>query len=292
MTEEEKIEKLVGDLKRAYKKNHTLTRANKSLRLQLHQASKKTLSQKTKHEVVKEVMSVRDQRRLKTGQIHKVFFAFQPFFTPTQIDCFCRPSWLRSRNWSDQDFELALSLRRLMSKKAFSVLRKKRLVPMPSLTSLRKYQREHCIVIHHNPNKTGSNLKGTSKKKAKRVIHAPTGASAGNTAITTTNKSYSIGGSKVIQAINVPVQHQVVNTGYDGQQIQIVNHNGATIGTVQGMLGNSSNIQTIQLQVVEAAPPPPTTTKVTKIANKTLDDNWKFIQVTPDGQTTTYIQQK
>ena len=75
-------------MKKTYKKNQSLAKANKSLRLQLHQASKKTLSQKSKHEVVREIMS--------------------PFFTQTQIDCFCRPSWLRSRNWGDQDFELGM----------------------------------------------------------------------------------------------------------------------------------------------------------------------------------------
>ena len=58
LNEEEKIEKLVADLKKAYKKNQTLAKANKSLRLQLHQATKKTLSQKSKHEIVREVMSV------------------------------------------------------------------------------------------------------------------------------------------------------------------------------------------------------------------------------------------
>ncbi len=56
--EEEKVEKLVLELKKAYKKNQNLAKANKSLRLQLHQATKKTLSQKTKHEIVREIMSV------------------------------------------------------------------------------------------------------------------------------------------------------------------------------------------------------------------------------------------
>ena len=75
------------------------------------QANKKTLSMKSKHEIAREVLS--------------------PFFTPTQIDCFCRPKWLRSRNWTEKDFEIALSLRKLMSKKAFGFLRKKRMIPMP-----------------------------------------------------------------------------------------------------------------------------------------------------------------
>lgn len=256
LSAEEKVEKLVYDLKKAYKKNQALAKANKSLRLQLHQASKKTLSQKSKHEVVREVMS--------------------PFFTQTQIDCFCRPSWLRSRNWGDQDFELALTLRRLMSKKAFSYLRKKRVVPMPSLTSLRKYQREHGIVIHHNLNKAGSSMKTGPKKKPKKTLGS----------LVQSAKSLS-GSTKVMQAINIPTSAVISNT-YDGQQIQIVNTNGTTIGTVQGVLAPSHSLQTIQLQVVDS---PPTTKSVTRV--KAVDqDNWKFIQVTPDGQTTTYIQQK
>lgn len=59
LNDEEKIEKLVTDLKKAYKKNQSMAKANKSLRLQLHQATKKTLSQKAKHEIVREIMSVR-----------------------------------------------------------------------------------------------------------------------------------------------------------------------------------------------------------------------------------------
>ena len=206
---------------------------------------------------------------------------FQPFFTPTQIDCFCRPSWMRSRNWSDTDFELALTLRKMMSKKAFGHLRKKRVVPMPSLTSLRKYQRERGIVINHNQNRSGgSNFKGSSgKKKAKKMIPPMVPMKT----ITTGG-----GAGKVMQAINVPVS-TIIPSHYEGQQIQIVNANGSTIGTVQGVLqGGSSQVQTIQLQVVDAEPPPPQ-----KIARmKASEENWKFIQVAEDGQTTTYIQQK
>lgn len=60
LSEEEKLAKLVAELRKAYKKNQSLAKANKSLRLQLHQATKKTLSQKTKHEIVREVMQVID----------------------------------------------------------------------------------------------------------------------------------------------------------------------------------------------------------------------------------------
>ena len=110
-----------------------------------------------------------------------------------------------------------------MSKKAFGYLRKKRVVPMPSLTSLRKYQRERGIVIHHNPNKTGINMKGASKKKAKKMLPLPSSIKNAMT------------GSKVMQAINLPV----IPSAYEGQQIQIVNANGATIGTVTRLVVKS-----------------------------------------------------
>ena len=151
---------------------------------------------------------------------------------------------------------------------------------MPSLTSLRKYQREHGIVIHHNPNKTGTNMKGAGAAKKKPTKKAQ---------MMTLPTTKGLNNSKIMQAIqHVPVS-TIIPSAYEGQQIQIVNASGATIGTVQGVLApnSSSQVQTIQLQVVDAPPPPP---KVTRL--KTDEENWKFIQVTPDGQTTTYIQQK
>ena len=150
LSDKEKIEKLSKQLLISYKKNATLARKNKSLRLQLYAACKKTLSQKAKMEVAKDVL--------------------KPFFTPTQIDCFCRPSWLRSRNWAEEDFQIALSLRKLMSKKAFGHLRKHRMVPMPSLTSLRKYNKMKGIVLQHNTmrfSNSRKNVKGIKKLKNK-----------------------------------------------------------------------------------------------------------------------------
>ena len=119
-----------------------------------------------------------------------------------------------------------------MSKKAFGFLRKKRVVPMPSLTSLRKYQRERGIVIQHNQNKTGVNLKGAGKKKPKKMIPMS------QTAIRSIGST-----SKMMQAINVPVS-TIIPSSYEGQQIQIVNASGAMIGTVQGVLaGNNQSSQ-------------------------------------------------
>jgi len=65
-----------------------------------------------------------------------------------------------------------------MSKKAFGFLRKKRMIPMPSLTSLRKYQRQNGIVINHSTHKgngqTASKKAGggsSKKQQAKRNMN-------------------------------------------------------------------------------------------------------------------------
>ena len=127
---------------------------------------KAKLSQETRKEIAREFLS--------------------PFFTPAQIDCFFRPEWIRHRNWQDQDYQIAISLRKLMSKKAFGYLRKKRLVPMPSLTSLRQYSRVHGITIPTpRPNapltvKPESGRTGLAKKSAKKS--AKTAVSAATTA--------------------------------------------------------------------------------------------------------------
>merc|ERR1711997_1144563 len=140
---------------------------------------------------------------------------------------------------------------------------------------------------NHNQNRSGGNFKGSSKKKpgsSKKMIPSMVPM-----------KTISTGGNagKVMQAINVPVS-TIIPSAYEGQQIQIVNASGATIGTVQGVLAannQSSQVQTTQLQVVDEHPPPPPQPPVMKRL-KTDEESWKFIQVTPDGQTTTYIQQK
>ena len=72
-----------------------------------------------------------------------------------------------------------------------------------------------------------------------------------------------------MQHINIPTSAMISNT-YDGQQIQIVNTNGTTIGTVQGVLAPSNQLQTIQLQVVDppAAPPQSKVQRVKAVTGK------------------------
>ena len=116
----EKLALIRQEIDEVYKKNRELVKKNKELRVELSKCQNKSLNKETKRKVAREFLA--------------------PFFTSAQIDCFFRPEWVRHRNWADKDFETALALRKLMSKKAFGYLRKKRLVPMPSLTSIRHYR--------------------------------------------------------------------------------------------------------------------------------------------------------
>ena len=53
-----------------------------------------------------------------------------------------------------------------MSKKAFGYLRKKRMVPMPSLTSLRKYNKMKGIVLQHNTMRVSNSRKSVKNIKS------------------------------------------------------------------------------------------------------------------------------
>ena len=101
LNDEEKIAKLVTDLKKAYKKNQSMAKANKSLRLQLHQATKKTLSQKAKHEIVREIMSVWKIYRLIIIQVSSIVIDIPAIFhsnanwllLPSILDALSQLEW-------------------------------------------------------------------------------------------------------------------------------------------------------------------------------------------------------
>ena len=120
LTDKEKLALIRHEIDQVYKTNMELVKKNKELRVQLASVRGTGMNKEARKKVAREFLL--------------------PFFTHAQIDCFFRPEWVRHRNWSDKDFETALTLRKLMSKKAFGYLRKKRLVPMPSLTSIRHYR--------------------------------------------------------------------------------------------------------------------------------------------------------
>ena len=223
LTPAERIAKLSKQLLISYKKNATLARKNKSLRLQLYAATKKTLSQKAKLEVAKDVL--------------------KPFFTSTQIDCFCRPSWLRSRNWAEEDFEIALALRKLMSKKAFGYLRKKRMVPMPSLTSLRKYNKSKGIVIQHNTMKFANSrksscLKNSNKKsKAQNAANMNKQRSEQNSTQLIQESQSSISQTQIVQQqqqeIRLVSKPEATNSQPHQQQPVFITTSGGELGNVE-----------------------------------------------------------
>ena len=111
LNDEEKIAKLVTDLKKAYKKNQSMAKANKSLRLQLHQATKKTLSQKAKHEIVREIMSVWKIYRLIIIQVSSIVIDIPAIFhsnanwllLPSILDALSQLEWPWLRTCLDSE---------------------------------------------------------------------------------------------------------------------------------------------------------------------------------------------
>ena len=106
---------------------------NDSLKIQLHQ-------QKAKGEKLK-TLSTKHSKKDKEQIVRNTL---SPFFSDTMISCFLRGKWNVVRNWSKEDIQLALTLR-LLSKKTYQLLRKKKLLPLPGLSTLRKYFREFQI---------------------------------------------------------------------------------------------------------------------------------------------------
>ena len=60
-----------------------------------------------------------------------------PFFTPAMIECFIKGTWKTVRNWGKEDICIALTLRQLR-KKAYEYLRKSKMIPLPSVSFLKK----------------------------------------------------------------------------------------------------------------------------------------------------------
>jgi len=125
LSDGEKLAFIRQEIQRVHAKNVDLVRKNKALRKQIVKEKMANLSQEDRKEIARDFL--------------------KPFFTQAQIDCFFRPQWIRHRSWKDEDFKIAIQLRKMMSKKAFTHLRKKRLVPMPSITSIRQYSMERGL---------------------------------------------------------------------------------------------------------------------------------------------------
>ena len=61
-----------------------------------------------------------------------------PFFTPAMINCFFRGTWKRVKNWSKDDIVLALTIR-LINRKLYLFIRRRKLIPLPGLSTLKNY---------------------------------------------------------------------------------------------------------------------------------------------------------
>ena len=118
-------ERLKRDLEKSRKSNNENREGKKYYKQKFiklkekFQKRKKSISKKEKKEIVHD--------------------ALKDIFTPKQIDCFLRgASWKQGKNWQQEDFSLALTLRTL-NKRTYNFLRDKKLLPMPAERTLRKY---------------------------------------------------------------------------------------------------------------------------------------------------------
>ena len=97
--------------------NQSLAQENESL--------KRTIREKNKQ--IKKLMN----KNLTRNEHYKVFKeVLSPAFTEAQINCLWKKDWQRCREWSHDDYSIAITLR-CISAKAYKFLRKSRMVPLP-----------------------------------------------------------------------------------------------------------------------------------------------------------------
>ena len=65
-------------------------------------------------------------------------------YTPEQIRLMFKSDWKRGKNWSHEDYTVALTLKHL-SRKTYQFLKKKKLLPLPGLTSLDRFFKKFVI---------------------------------------------------------------------------------------------------------------------------------------------------
>ena len=114
--------------------------------------SQENKSLKSKNIALQKCLSKRKSKinKLKSNPIPKrdkaqiVRDVLSPFFSNAMISCFLRGKWQRVKNWEKDDINLALTLR-LLSKKTYKLLRKRRLLPLPGLSTLNKYFKDFQI---------------------------------------------------------------------------------------------------------------------------------------------------
>ena len=97
--------------------NQSLAQENEALKREIREKNKK----------IKKLMN----KNLTRNEHYKVFKeVLSPAFTEAQISCLWKKDWQRCREWSHDDYSIAITLR-CISAKAYKFLRKSRMVPLP-----------------------------------------------------------------------------------------------------------------------------------------------------------------
>ena len=133
---------------------------NESLQVQIHnlKVEKKGLQKKVAE--FRKASVKLDPKRFKNPKISDavkreiVHEALTPFYTQAQINWFLAKTkegkHKRGYNWSPVDFTIALTIRKL-SKATFNFIKKKRLIPLPSMETVRKHYKNFQIQEGHFP---------------------------------------------------------------------------------------------------------------------------------------------
>ena len=114
-------------------KQAKIDKENKSLKAQLSALKFKVKRWKRQ--------SMKITQKKKSEILHEVL---NPFFTKAQIDLFLKGKWKACKSWSEEDIHLAMTIR-LMSRKAFTFLREKKILPLPGLSTLKEYFKHFTI---------------------------------------------------------------------------------------------------------------------------------------------------
>ena len=129
------MSKMLGKLDQVYQQQATI----EVLKLKLKRAVKEKKQLRTNFKSKKQPIQLTKNDK---GKIVREYLG--PYWSNAQISAILRKSWKAVRNWKQEDFEFALTLR-LLSRKSYNHLRKTKCLPLPSLSTLQRYFRDFQI---------------------------------------------------------------------------------------------------------------------------------------------------
>ena len=110
---------------------------NETLRQQFNKVKREKKNLKKKYTGWKKPLTLEEKKDI-------VRHYLSPYWTETQISTLFRKDWKIVRNWTNEDFEFALTLR-MLSRKAYEHLRKSKVLPLPCFTTLKKHFQDFKI---------------------------------------------------------------------------------------------------------------------------------------------------